>query len=99
MLISMPALQVPSLFHACCTGTKVQILRSKKDLSERIGESQVLSLLALLVQRYKYRRRCDGCGWNSAGVAATLGITRAPLRVDSQVKYALMARGDAVVPS
>ena len=38
-----------------------------------------------------------GCGWNSAGVAATLGITRAPLRVDSQVKYALMARGDAVM--
>ncbi len=46
--------RVTGALFTCFTGTKVQILRSKKDLSERIGESQVLSLLALLVQRYKY---------------------------------------------
>ncbi len=32
-----------------------------------------------------------------AKIAATLGITRAPVRIDSQCKYAIVARGDASI--
>ena len=33
----------------------------------------------------------------TAKVAATLGVTQAPLRLDSQAKYGALARGDAAI--
>ncbi len=102
-VVRLGVLGCPNLHHAGARGAIFWATREDGAFARGLDDDAVAPIAAGPETALKQARFCESVeaahsahGW-SARVAARLGVTREPYRIDSQCKYAAVARGDAQI--